>query len=65
LIQKVFNESESSFTAPRPGHNILWEMGKNGQKKGVLIIIPFFNKICSVKRRKSGLKSQIFNFSFS
>jgi hypothetical protein len=43
LIQKVFNESESSFTAPRPGHNILWEMGKNGQKGGTLIIIPFFN----------------------
>jgi hypothetical protein len=43
LIQKVFNESTSSFTAARPGHNILWEMGKNGQKEGALIIIPFFN----------------------
>jgi hypothetical protein len=42
-IQKVFNESDSSFIAPRPGHNILWEMGKNGQKEGALIIIPFFN----------------------
>jgi hypothetical protein len=26
LIQKVFNKSNSSFSAPRPGHNILWEM---------------------------------------
>jgi hypothetical protein len=24
-------------------HNILWEMEKNGQKEGALIIIPFFN----------------------
>jgi hypothetical protein len=38
-----FNESNSSFTAPRPGHNILWEMGKNGQKEGALIKIPFFD----------------------
>jgi hypothetical protein len=65
LIQKVFSESDSSFTAPRPGHNILWEMGKNGQKEEALIIIPFFNLIYSVKRKKSGLKSCIFNFSFS
>jgi hypothetical protein len=43
LIQKVFNESDSSFTAPRPGHNILWETRKNGQKRGALIKIPFFN----------------------
>jgi hypothetical protein len=26
-----------------PGHNILWEMGENGQKEEALIIIPFFN----------------------
>jgi hypothetical protein len=43
LIQKVFIKSNSSFTASRPGYNILWEMGKNGQKEGTLIIIPFFN----------------------
>jgi hypothetical protein len=43
LIQKVFNGSDSSFTEPRPGHNILWEMGENDQKEGALIIIPFFN----------------------
>jgi hypothetical protein len=43
MIQKVFNETDSSFTAPRPGHSILCEMGKNGQKEGTLTIIPFFN----------------------
>jgi hypothetical protein len=43
LIQKVFNGSDSNFTALMFGHNILWEMGKNGQKEGALIIIPFFN----------------------
>jgi hypothetical protein len=43
LIQKVFNESGLSFTASRPGHSLLWEMRKNGQKEGALIIIPFFN----------------------
>jgi hypothetical protein len=31
-IQKVFNESDSSFTAPRPVHSILWEMNKNARK---------------------------------
>jgi hypothetical protein len=39
----VFNGSNSSFTAPRPGHNILWEMGKNGHKEGAFIIKLFFN----------------------
>jgi hypothetical protein len=43
LIQRVFNKSDSSFTALRPGHSILWEMRKDGQKEGALIIIPFFN----------------------
>jgi hypothetical protein len=43
LIQKVFNESDSSFIAPRPGLSIFWEMGKYGQKEGALTIIPFFN----------------------
>jgi hypothetical protein len=43
LIQKVFNKSDSSFTAPRLGHSVLWEMRKDGQKEGTLIIIPFFN----------------------
>jgi hypothetical protein len=43
LIQKVFNESDSRFTAPRPAYNILWEMGKNCQKEGALIIMPFFS----------------------
>jgi hypothetical protein len=43
LIQKVFNESNSSFTASSPGHDILWEMGKSGQKEGALIITQFFN----------------------
>jgi hypothetical protein len=38
-----FNESNSNFTTPSPGHSILWEMGENGQKEGALIIIPFFN----------------------
>jgi hypothetical protein len=65
LIQKFFNRSDSSFTAPRPGHNILWEMGKNGQKVEALIIIPFFNKICSEEKRETGLKSYRFKFSFS
>jgi hypothetical protein len=43
LIQKVFSKSNSSFTAPRLGDSILWEMRKDGQKEGALIIIPFFN----------------------
>jgi hypothetical protein len=43
LIQKVFSESDLNFTAPRLGHCILWEMKKDGQKEGALIIIPFFN----------------------
>jgi hypothetical protein len=44
LIQKVFSKSNSSFTAPRLSHSILWEMRKDGQKEGgALIIIPFFN----------------------
>jgi hypothetical protein len=43
LIQKVFSRSNSSSTAPRLGLSILWEMRKDGQKKGALIIIPFFN----------------------
>jgi hypothetical protein len=42
LIQKVFSKSYSSFTVLRLGHNILWEMRKDGQKEGALIIIPFF-----------------------
>jgi hypothetical protein len=42
LTQKVFNERDSSFTAPRSGHSILWEMGKNGQKEGA-VITPFFS----------------------
>jgi hypothetical protein len=42
LIQKVFSESDSSFTAPRLVHSILWEMRKDGQKEAALII-PFFN----------------------
>jgi hypothetical protein len=29
----------SSFTAPRLGHSILWEMRKDGQKEAALIII--------------------------
>jgi hypothetical protein len=33
------------FTAPRLGHNILWEMRKDGQKEGALIKIPFFNYV--------------------
>jgi hypothetical protein len=37
LIQKVFSKSNSSFT-PRLGHSTLWEMRKDGQKKGT-----FFN----------------------
>jgi hypothetical protein len=43
LIQKAFSKSDSGFTAPRLGHSILWEMRKDGQKEGALIIIPFFN----------------------
>jgi hypothetical protein len=43
LIQKVFSKSNSSFIAPRLVHSILWEMKKDGQKEGALIIIPFFN----------------------
>jgi hypothetical protein len=43
LIQKVFSKSNSSFTAPRLGHITLWEMRKDGQKEGALIIMPFFN----------------------
>jgi hypothetical protein len=43
LIQKFFNESDSIFTASRPGHNIPWDMGKNDQKEGALIIIPLFS----------------------
>jgi hypothetical protein len=43
LIQIVFNESDSSFTAPRLGHSILWEMRKDGQKEAALIITPLFN----------------------
>jgi hypothetical protein len=34
-------ESDLSFTAPRPGYSILWEMRKDSQKEGALIIIPF------------------------
>jgi hypothetical protein len=61
----VFNKSNSSFTAPKLGHSILWEMREDGQKEGALIIIPFFNQICSVKRRESGPKFHMFNCSFS
>jgi hypothetical protein len=43
LIQKVFSKSDSSFTAPRLGHNLFWEMRKDGRKEGTLIIIPFFS----------------------
>jgi hypothetical protein len=43
LILKVFSKSNPSFTAPRLSHSILWEMRKDGQKEGALIIIPFFN----------------------
>jgi hypothetical protein len=43
LIQKVFSKSNSSFTAPRLGLSILWEMRKDGQKEGALIMIPFVN----------------------
>jgi hypothetical protein len=43
LIQKAFSKSDSSLTAPRLGHRILWEMRKDGQNEGELIIIPFFN----------------------
>jgi hypothetical protein len=43
LIQEVFSKSDSSFTVPRLGHIILWDMRKDGQKEGALIIIPFFN----------------------
>jgi hypothetical protein len=43
LIQKVFSKSDSSFTASRLGHSLLWEMRKDGQKEGTIIIIPFSN----------------------
>jgi hypothetical protein len=43
IVQKVFSKSDSSFTALRLGHNILWEMRKDGQKDGALIIVPLFN----------------------
>jgi hypothetical protein len=43
LDPEIFSKSDSSFTAPRLGHGILWEMRKDGQKEGALIIIPFFN----------------------
>jgi hypothetical protein len=43
LIQKAFSKSNSNFTALRLGHNIFWEMRKDGQKEEALIIIPFFN----------------------
>jgi hypothetical protein len=43
LIQKAFSKNNSSFTAPRLVHNILWEVRKDGQKEGALIIIPSFN----------------------
>jgi hypothetical protein len=36
-------QKNSSFTEPRLSHNILWEMRKDGQKEGALIITPFFN----------------------
>jgi hypothetical protein len=43
LNQKVFSKSDSTFPAPRLGHSILWEIRKDGQKEGALIIISFFN----------------------
>jgi hypothetical protein len=43
LDPESLHKSNSSFTAPRLGHNILWEMRKDGQREGALIIIPFFN----------------------
>jgi hypothetical protein len=43
LIQKAFSKSDSSFIVPSLGHSILWEMRKDGQKEGALIVIPFFN----------------------
>jgi hypothetical protein len=43
LIQKVFSKINASYTAPSLGHGILWEIRKDGQKEGALIIIPFFN----------------------
>jgi hypothetical protein len=43
LIQEVFSKNDSSFTAPKLGHSILWEMRKDGQKERALIIIPFIN----------------------
>jgi hypothetical protein len=39
----ILTKATQSFTAPRLGHNILWETRKDGQKEGVLIIIPIFN----------------------
>jgi hypothetical protein len=43
LDPEIFSKSDSSFTAPRLGHSILWEPKKDGQKEGALIIIPLFN----------------------
>jgi hypothetical protein len=62
LIQKVFSKSNSSFTALRLGHNILWEMRKDGQKEGALLIISSFRyvQICSVKEEKV-YQSSIFS----
>jgi hypothetical protein len=37
LIQKAFSKSHSSFTALRLGHNILWDMRKDGQKEEALL----------------------------
>jgi hypothetical protein len=34
LIQKVFNQSNSSFKALRPGPNILWEIRKKLPEMG-------------------------------
>jgi hypothetical protein len=63
LIQNVFSKSNSSFTAPRLGHSILWEMRKDGQKEGALII-PFFSYMF-YKKEGSGLKFHMFYCSFS
>jgi hypothetical protein len=43
LDLESLQQSDSRFTASRLGHSILWEMRKDGQKEGALIIIPFFN----------------------
>jgi hypothetical protein len=32
---KVFNEKDSSFTAPTPNHSILWEMGKMARRRSI------------------------------